>query len=332
MAIIHCEEKWEAMTVTETASDGYTGRRQFQLISDIPNESPAVVLGHSTLPQLGDFFPGSTEVRLFSRTPSRDEKSRTNWMVDLEYKSIFSQEERDRTSHRNPLDRAATIEIETRKVMRAYRRVKKSNFYKVYTTAIEDTFEMRAAANSATDPYEPVYEAPAIERVILIKKNLPFFPLWFLEYEDAVNSDEFTLTAYGQPVVIPRGCGKVGEIRIPKAKQENGTEYVQLSYQIVVRQFRELRTGETDAPEPWDDEILDAGMRTYDAQDSEGETWAWTNVKDSEENGVVLPVPFNGSGRPIDRGVDDKIAEDELWWSLVAPYRRKPFTGVLPIT
>lgn len=332
MAILSVDEHWKDRRIVESLDSGNSGTRLFHVITDDPTTSEAAILQHVSIPALGSLFPGTYNIKCHQRSISREPEQRIEFWVVCDYKSLLSRDEEERSQHPNPLDRAATIEIETRKVMRAYRRVKKSDFYKVYTTAIENTFEMRAAANSATDPYEPIYEAPAIERVILVKKNLPFFPLWFLEYEDAVNSDEFTLTAYGQPVVIPRGCGKVGEIRIPKAKQENGTEYVQLSYQIVVRQFRELRTGETDAPEPWDDEILDAGMREYVPQDGSYETWAWRNVTDDNGNGVVLPVPFNGGGRPITAGADDKIAEDELWWSLVAPYRRKPFTGVLPIT
>lgn len=333
MAIIAVTELWDAMTVTETAADGHTATRKFQVISDIPDESPGVVLLDNRLPVIGSNFPGAITVRCTERTPSRIGESREVWEVTCSYKSILSQDERQRIESPNPLDRAATIEWSSQKVMKAFRRVKRSGYYQNYFALLESNFEVESACNSASDPFEPVLEYHCTEWIATIKKNVDRIPSWFLEYEDAVNDDDFVLNFYGQELTIPKGCAKLGAISMPKSKQENGTEFIQLSFQIVTRQKRPMRNGETEAPEPWDDEILDTGLRTYEIIADDGQPiWGWKNVEDTHTGGsITLPVPFNGEGKPIDRGADDRIEESELWWSLVAPYKRRDFS-VLPIT
>ena len=328
MAIISVGEKWENMTLSETAGDGFTATRTFQLISDIPDESPAVILQDNRVPQLGNLFPGTTQVFCTERSPSRTAASREEWMLNCAYKSLLSQEERDRTKEKDPLQRKATIEWTSQKVMRTYRMIKRSDYYQKYTASIEGTFEPKSATNSAGDPFEPMLEYPATEYIAVIKKNVDRIPTWLLDYEDAVNNAPLPLNFYGTTITVPKGCAKLGAIAMPKSKQENGVEYVQLSFNIHTRQFRKLRDGETDAPEPFDDEILDAGMRWRTVPISDKSKWA--NVEMEDGSSPSLPVPFNGSGREIDAS-GDAIPEDKMWWSLVAPYKRRDFS-VLPLT
>lgn len=331
----------DSMTISESLSDGATASLMYRVVSDTRNESPAVVMNAFGIPALGEPFPGTLFVIMTEKSPSRQasDASDTVWLVTCNYKSITSQEERDRKDHPDPLDRKSNIFWKSREVMKCYRaNVKRSDYYKAYTSAIESTFVMRSATNSASDFFEPVLEYQFTEWIAVVSKNVATIPDWFLSYQNAVNDADFTIDFYGAQKTIKKGCAKLGAISLPKAKKENGTEYVQLSFEINVRTPRDLRASESVAPEPWDDELVDMGMRRRVVQDDidtpdplidpplkAAMIGQWMNILDANKIGVTLPVPFDHLGKPIGTpGI--AIEETELWYSLVAPYPRKSFS------
>ena len=331
----------DSMTISESLSDGATASLMYRVVSDTRNESPARVMNATGVPKLGDPFPGTLFVIMTEKSPSRQasDASDTVWLVTCNYKSITSQEERDRKDNPDPLDRKANIFWKSREVMKCYRAsVKRSDYYKAYTSAIESTFVMRSATNSASDFFEPVLEYQFTEWIAVFSKNVATIPDWFLTYQNAVNDADFTINFYGVQKTIKKGCAKIGSIAFPKAKKENGKEYVQLSFEINIRTPRDLRASESVAPEPWDDELVDMGMRRRVVQDdidnpdpkidpalTEADIGRWMNILDCQGIGVTLPVPFDHLGKPIGTpGL--AIEETELWYSLVAPYPRKSFS------
>jgi len=338
----------DSMTISESLSDGATASLMYRVVSDTRNESPAVVMNATGVPNLGEPFPGTLFVIMTEKSPSRQasDASDTVWLVTCNYKSITSQEERDRKDNPDPLDRKANIFWKSREVMKCYRAsVKRSMYYRSYGTSVEASFNMKSATNSASDFFEPVLEYQFTEWIAVVSKNVATIPDWFLTYQNAVNDADFTIDFYGQQKTIKKGCAKLGAISLPKAKKENGKEYVQLSFEINVRTPRALRSfpsdsslDETHAPEPWDDEILDMGMRRrvvqadIDVPDPKiipaittADIGKWMNILDVERVGVTLPVPFDGLGKPISTpGL--AIAEEKLVYSLVAPYPRKSFS------
>ncbi len=350
MGIVHVGEKWEAMQLTETLQNGLSGTRQFQVISDNPNELPSTVLADSRLPQFPSTFPGTSNCYLMERIPNRTAGTREEWIVDLSYSQNVSQDQRDKLEHPNPIDRKAVISWDTKKEMRSFRMIKRSDYYKQYTASIENTFSIKSATNSVGDPFEPTLQYPCSERVATIRKNVGLgMQDWILTYEDAVNNADFQIDYYGSQVTIKKGCAKVSDIKIPVAKAENGYDYLQLSMVIHIREKRDLRDGETEAPEPWDDEILNVGTR-YLAQGATtlsqsdpaydpNRTVFWKDVVDPlTELPAALPVPFRWFAddgylhNPVIPGdANGKIKESDMWWSLVAPYSRKDFS-VLPLT
>jgi hypothetical protein len=337
MAILSIEEQWDQMTVSESSDQGYTGTRHFIVVTDETNISPALILQDARLPALGTAFPGSMTLFLTERVPSRMGETREVWTVTCSYSSNLSQEQRERANQPNPLLRKATIEWVSNKVMKVVTRIsqatftnEKAFFYTDFDSAYADPskFAVLADVNSAGDYTEPALEVLSTEWIARIRKNVDRIPTWFIDYEDAVNDADFVLNFYGSPVTIPKGCGKLGAIQLPVARQENGTEYVQLQYDIHVRTPRETRGSESDAPSPWDIEVLDAGMR-YRVE--EGDNTKWKNAPDDDESPVMTPIPFNGQGRPIEKTTDGRIPESELKWRLIRPYKWKDFS-VLPIT
>jgi hypothetical protein len=331
----------DSMTISDSLSDGATASLMFRVVSDTRNESPALVMNAVGLPILGDSFPGAPNVILHEKSPARQasDASDTVWLVTFNYKSILSQEERDRKDNENPLDRKSNIFWKSREVMKCYRaQIKRSGYYKEYSAAVEDTFNMKSATNSASDFFEPILEYQFTEWIAVFSKNVATIPDWFLTYQNAVNDADFTIDFYGVQKTIKKGCAKIGSIAFPKAKKENGYEYVQLSFEINIKTPRALRGDETVAPEPWDDEIPDMGMRRRVVQDDidnpdpkidpklkDEDIGKWMNILDCQQIGVTLPVPFDSQGKPIGTpGI--AIEEKELWYSLVAPYPRKSFS------
>jgi hypothetical protein len=337
MAIMCVRELFEEMTISETASDGATATRVFLVISDIIDESPAVVmnavgpgvpnvcecgenfgLNNIAIPALGATFPGTFTVYCTERSPQRVSGSRKAWHVTCGYKSILSKEERDRGT--TPLMRKPSIFWKSQKVMRLFRgKIKRSDYYQNYSAAIvEPTFNMKSPTNSASDPFEPILEYPATEWVAVVSKNLASIPTWIVDYEDSVNNASFTIDFYGTALTVPKGCAKLGSISLPVSKQENGIDYVAMSFEIVLRSKRDLHGTETEAPEPWDVEVLDTGTRKRNGT-------KWENIKDVNEESVTTPVPMNGLG--VEIGVPGiAIPESSLTYSLIAPYKRKDFS------
>ena len=331
----------DSMTISESLSDGATASLMYRVVSDHVNESPALVMNATGVPSLGEPFPGTLFVIMTEKSPTRQASDASNkvWLVTCNYKSITSQEERDRKDNPDPLDRKANIFWKSREVMKCYRAsVKRSDYYKAYTSAIESTFVMRSATNSASDFFEPVLEYQFTEWIAVFSKNVATIPDWFLTYQNAVNDADFTIEFHGVQKTIKKGCAKIGSIAFPKAKKENGKEYVQLSFEINIKTPRELRASESVAPEPWDDELVDMGMRRRVVQDDidnpdpkidpalkTEDIGKWMNIIDVNGIGVTLPVPFDHLGKPVSTpGL--AIEETELWYSLVAPYPRKSFS------
>ena len=160
--ILSVNEVPEGKTIGETAAEGSTGVRVYRVISDDQFESPAIVMNATGVPALGDTYPGSFTVRCTDRTPSLQDaaNSRMVWLVTCSYKSILSQDERDRADKPNPLDRKSRIVWKSQKVMRTYRgSITRSDYYSKFelgiTTAypVPDTFSRKSTTNSASDPF-----------------------------------------------------------------------------------------------------------------------------------------------------------------------------------
>jgi hypothetical protein len=342
MAILSIEEQWDQMTISESSDQGYTGTRHFIVVTDETNISPALILQDSRLPALGSPFPGSLTVFLTERVPSRVGDSREVWLVTCSYSSQLSQEQRERANQPNPLQRKASIEWISKPTMQVVTKCLQSvsaygkvQFYTDFLPAYGENsaFAVMADVNSAGDYTEPAMEIMKVEWIARIRKNVDQIPQWFITYEDAVNNADFNLAFYGSTLTIPKGCGKLGAITLPVQRQENGVEYVQLQYDIHVRVPRPTRGIETEAPSPWDIEVLDAGMRKreWDPDAGPETVTKWANVLDNAESPVMTPVPFDGSGDELKETKDGRIPEDQLKWRLIRVYPRKDFS-VLPIT
>ena len=89
----------------------------------------------------------------------------------------------------------------------------------------------KGVVNSAGDPFIPAEQMDDSRRVVTVQKNLANVPTWILSYQDAVNSDAFTID--GRSIAI--GEAKMQRISVGPPEIRNGTTFRQVTFVIALR-------------------------------------------------------------------------------------------------
>ena len=129
--------------------------------------------------------------------------------------------------------------------------------------------------NSAGDMFDPPVMKDFNRRGVSVSKNVASVPVWFLDYEDAVNSDVFSVG--GLSVAV--GCGKLSRTTISERKNRNGTDY------YVVGMYIQL------AKKSWTRKTLDAGFHQ-----TVGGVRSVIMIGAAGDELPVTPVPLDGAG------------------------------------
>ena len=134
----------------------------------------------------------------------------------------------------------------------------------------------KGVVNSAGDPFIPAEQMDDSRRVVTVQKNLANVPTWILSYQDAVNSDTFTID--GRSIAI--GEAKMQRVSVGPPEIRNGTTFRQVTFVIALR-----RDG-------WAYKILDQGFNEKDPADT-------TKRKAIYINGQLpsSPVLLDGTGK-----------------------------------
>ena len=134
----------------------------------------------------------------------------------------------------------------------------------------------KGVVNSAGDPFIPAEQMDDSRRVVTVQKNLTAVPSWILSYQDAVNSDAFTVDGYS----IAIGEAKMQRVSVGPPEIRNGTTFRQVTFVIALR-----RDG-------WAYKILDQGFNEKDPADT-------TKRKAIYINGQLpsSPVLLDGTGK-----------------------------------
>lgn len=318
--------------LNESLEGGHNAQRTFITLTDNAADTESVILAHASIPSLGQLFPGSSIVYCHNRNPTRPWKDRKTWKTVVQYKSNMNQREVDRITTVAPLDRRTRVSGQFRTIMRPVRRcLRQDAAYGLYAAA---AFVLKSAANSASDPLDPPIESAIAEAEFRFTKNVTVLPTWFanaaMNYHNGVNDSDFDITILATDYTIAKGTAKLGNFTFSEINRENGTDFVSITWSMTVAQPRELASGETEAPSPWDVERLDEGMRTR-AYDGAAFNTVWQNVRDKTDQSIMLPVPFDGAGQPITTA-GTAIAENKLKWYLYRPFGPQVDFSVIPWT
>jgi hypothetical protein len=224
---------------------------------------------------------------------SRDKLSSKEWIVTVDHKTIFNQQELDRNANVDPTQRPTRISGASRTIMIPVRACLRAGPYNTYPAS--PSFTMALARNSANDPLDPPIEVASTEWEIHCEKNVGSLPSWILTYGNGVNTADQVVTIMGTPVTIPKGCGKLSNLTFSDRKQENDIDFITLTWNVTVRVPRQKFATESQVPSPWDEERLDEGTKSYNTS-----TNAWDNFVDSNKHTTITtPIPLDGTGVPI---------------------------------
>lgn len=310
-----------ARTFRIALADGTTCRRSFRVLSDSSADTETSVFSGAqssspnALPAPLSLFPGSTIAYCYQYDIVRDKSATNAWLVSVDYKTIFNQNELDRNSDQDPTARPTRISGVSRSLFVPVRFMLRSPAYTTWNP--NAAFTMCTAANSATDPLDPPVDQPATEWELHCEKHVPYLPAWFgasSGYSDGVNASDQNITVQGQVFNMLAGSAKLSNFTFSDHKQENGVSFITIGWNVTLRKSRQPIGGEQSVPGPWDVERLDEGMRTRKqvaATSTAAASAIWENVKDKAGTTVMTPVPFNGRGKPIsDPGI--AIPENKL--------------------
>ena len=89
----------------------------------------------------------------------------------------------------------------------------------------------KGVVNSAGDPFIPAEQMDDSRRIVTVQKNLTAVPSWILSYQDAVNSDAFTVDGYS----IAIGEAKMQRVSVGPPEIRNGTTFRQVTFVIALR-------------------------------------------------------------------------------------------------
>lgn len=146
--------------------------------------------------------------------------------------------------------------------------------------AVQDK-DGKAVVNSAGDAFLPPEQMDDSRRIVTVQKNLAAVPTWILDYQDAVNSDTFTID--GRSIAI--GEAKMQRVSVGPAEIRNGTAFRAVTFVIALR-----RDG-------WAYKLLDQG---YNRIDTEA-----VGTGESKRTPIYIrgqlptaPVLLDGNGQP----------------------------------
>lgn len=235
-------------------TDGIDGirryTRSFIFESSSDSEDEYAILSHPSAPQNGSVHPSDAGAFVVSRTAECTD-GRNGWLLTCEYSS-------ERQYSEDPTADPAAISWTSEQFQKP---------------AIQDK-DGDAIVNSAGDPFDPPNMMDDSRRIVTVTKNLATVPAWILTYQDAVNSDAFTVD--GVPVTA--GQAKMQRVDVGEVQSRNG-----INFRPVVFQIHLQRDG-------WLLEPLDAGFRELDGT-------ARVNIANDGDGGQpAAPVPLDGSG------------------------------------
>jgi len=230
--------------------------RVFKLDTSVKTERAYHVGSHASLPVIGsvhpdDAFAWCTDLSIDPATPWR------GWTATAEYTT-------ERQMAEDPVNDAAAINWNSEQFQRP---------------AIFDK-NGSGIVNSAGDPFDPPNMMDDSRRVVSVTKNLIAVPSWILTYQDAVNSDVFSIDG----ISIGVGKAKIQSVTVGEKQYRSGVTFRTVQFTIHLQ-----KNG-------WLLEPLDAGFRE---RTSGGPPSGIKNIYNPAPNDSELPaapVPLDGSG------------------------------------
>lgn len=255
--------------------------RTFRLSTDDEDDSAYDVGSDVNLPAIGDVYPDDSGAWCMSLNVENTDPWR-GWTVTANYSS-------ERELVTDPTSDPAIITWSSEQFQRP---------------AIFDSAG-NAICNSAGDPFDPPNMMDDSRRVVTVSKNVAVVPSWILDYQDAVNSDQFTVDG----ITVAIGLAKIQSVTVGERQTRNGVNFRVVTFSIHLQ-----KNG-------WLLEPLDAGFREH--------TYSGTieNIRNEGDGELPsAPVPLDGAGAAL----ADPSYTNNVFLSF-SVYATQPFSA-LPLT
>lgn len=259
-----------------------TYSRSFRLNTSAQSEDAYAVGSHASLPIVSDLHPSDSGAWCYDLDVDNADPWK-GWIVVASYST-------ERELNEDPTLDPAVITWGSEQFQRP---------------AVFDSAG-NAICNSAGDPFDPPNMMDDSRRVVTVSKNIAVVPSWILTYQDAVNSDSFSVDG----ITIGIGLAKIQSVSVSERQKRNGTAFRVVSFQIHLQ-----KSG-------WLLEPLDAGFRELVYG-----TGALVNIKNAgDELQPTAPVPLNGAGMAL----EDPSTTNSVFLSYTV-YETKVYSA-LPLT
>ena len=278
MAVVSVQEHWRGRGASWSRDERSYHRALLVLTDDKFDREDTVMAAVDAYVRLGTTHPADAYAFCNRIEPETMNESPFAWVVKCGYTAKKLDED--------PLQDPAIITWNTVQYQEAAVRDKDGD----------------AILNSAGDPYDPPVMKDKSRRTCRINKNVASVPGWFLDYEDAVNSDAFTVDDFSVGI----GVAKCQKPTISEWKRRNGTDYREVSMELHFS-----RTGWAQFP-------LDCGYREKKTVDG-----GTVLVKIAN---ITSPAPLDGAGHRIINPTPSTAA-----YRMFETYESLPFS-VLPLS
>lgn len=254
MAVTYVGELAEARTATNNRGTR-TYTRAFRLTTSDRTDNAANVGSNASLPIIGNTHPGDAKAFCVQLNVKCVRGWRI-WEVTAEY---------DTTRELNTVAASdpARITWDSEQFQRPL---------------VEDR-NGDAIVNSAGELFADPATIDDSRRVVTVEKNLAVVPTWILDYQDAINSDTFSVDG----VSIAIGCAKMQKVTVGPKEERNNTVFRTVTFTMALQR------------DTWKLRLLDAGYVVKKAAaPTEREAATMDDGTDPKE-----PMLLDGNGRPL---------------------------------
>tara|TARA_R110000803_G_scaffold178636_1_gene241033 strand:+ start:777 stop:1745 length:969 start_codon:yes stop_codon:yes gene_type:complete len=308
----------------QTGSHSADSKREYTAVymvkADAKTDGPQEIISNASLPAFGSTYSFSgdsdSQATLKSLAPRR--KGGLLWEVSAKW----STSEPGAGTGENggtissPSEERPEVRITSQQVNEP---VEKATLKTDLIRAIYFEDDEIMPCNSAGVPFIPGLERLGAHQLIRITRNETNYPALALGYQDAINSDDFTITSRGLNMSIDERQARMMNIG-GSAKRKFDEDYWEMTYEILVN-F-----------DGWNQQVADRGVHACagpgcsdghggivsigDVQDGQPRVRA---ILDAEGMPISTPVFLNGKGEP-------KEPEDDIFWIEYQVYGEAEFS------
>ncbi len=294
MGVLSVDETWAGQTGSMQNDGVRTYAREFRVITDDPELSPAEIGSTPGIPLLWSRHPVDILTFCDKISVKRAKASREVWDVTATYTNKIDE---DDEPDENPLNRPWKLSWTSQ----AFTHVAHQGIKMETVTAGGSSVLPAPSAvegpivNSAGDQFDPPIEIESSNWQFTAKKNLATIPTWLMDYRDALNDARVLIAG----IYFEKHELRINGMNIGEYTYENDVGFYPFEIQVAQK------------TETWVRDLLDQGTHEIKTINQAGTaSQARLRVVDGKGQHVTEPVRLDGSGaklEPADAPIEDSI-------------------------